>query len=196
MVFTILIWIFLFAALTGEDLARVSARIKAGNKEAFRRFFEAFYGSLIRFLISRNISRELAEDLSQQAFLYIWENRDKIDTEKSLKSYVYTIAYSRMLNAIKKDERMAGEAPPDEASDALDDPEQILRHKELSRVVDAGVAQMPEKRKMVFELCFMQELSYAEAADILQISRNTVENHMTAAFKQLRTFVNTNYEKY
>lgn len=195
MAFKILIWIFLFNALTGEDLARVSAKIKAGNKEAFRRFFEAFYGSLIRFLISRNISRALAEDLSQQAFLYIWENREKIDTEKSLKSYLYTIAYSRMLNAIKKDERMSDQVPVEDEAGALDDPEQILRHKELSRVVEAGVSKMPTKRKMVFELCFMQELSYAEAAEVLEISRNTVENHMTAAFKQLRTFINTHYKK-
>ena len=46
---------------------------------------------------------------------------------------------------------------------------------------------MPEKRGMVFDLCFMQEFTYKETADALNVSPKTVENHMALAFKDLRT---------
>jgi len=45
---------------------------------------------------------------------------------------------------------------------------------------------MPEKRRNVFELCYMQEFTYKEAAEALGVSRKTVENHMGMALKDLR----------
>ena len=45
---------------------------------------------------------------------------------------------------------------------------------------------MPNKRQTVFRLCFIQEFTYRDAADILNISHKTVENHMGLALKELR----------
>jgi RNA polymerase sigma-70 factor (ECF subfamily) len=45
---------------------------------------------------------------------------------------------------------------------------------------------MPERRKAVFEHCFIHELSYKETAEVLSISPKTVENHMALAFKDMR----------
>jgi RNA polymerase sigma-70 factor (ECF subfamily) len=46
----------------------------------------------------RGVAKEAAEDLIQKAFIYIWENRTSIDEDKSLRAYLFKIAYSRMLN--------------------------------------------------------------------------------------------------
>jgi RNA polymerase sigma-70 factor, ECF subfamily len=45
---------------------------------------------------------------------------------------------------------------------------------------------LPDKRREVFELCYLQEFSYREAAEALDISPKTVENHMGMALKDLR----------
>lgn len=46
---------------------------------------------------------------------------------------------------------------------------------------------MPEKRRQVFELCYLQEFSYKEAAEILNLAAKTIENHMALALKDLRS---------
>jgi RNA polymerase sigma-70 factor (ECF subfamily) len=50
----------------------------------------------------------------------------------------------------------------------------------------AAIGSLPEKRREVFELCYLQEMSYREVATALDISIKTVENHMSLALKDLR----------
>jgi RNA polymerase sigma-70 factor (ECF subfamily) len=45
---------------------------------------------------------------------------------------------------------------------------------------------MPEKRQTVFRLCFIQEFTYKDAAEVLNVTVKTVENHMGLALKELR----------
>jgi RNA polymerase sigma-70 factor, ECF subfamily len=61
-----------------------------------------------------------------------------------------------------------------------------LGYNELMNIVEGIVLRMPEKRSMVFQLCFMKQFTYREAAGTLDVSLKTVENHMALAFKELR----------
>ena len=49
-----------------------------------------------------------------------------------------------------------------------------------------AVEALPERRRAVFELCFLQELTYRETAEALGISIKTVENQMGHALKAIR----------
>ncbi len=177
------------------DMRSLSRRIRDGDREAFKILFDACYDKLLRFLIARGTRDSVAQDIIQNAFLYIWENRSKIDEGKSLRSYLYRIAYTRMLNHIKAQKKYddTEEALQKELSDS--DPVEELKARELMQVVDDAVRNMPPKRRAVFELCFMQEFTYKESAEMLEISVNTVENHMQKAFKDVRSAVSSFYEK-
>lgn len=168
--------------------------IRKGDKRAFHKFFNAYYDQLLRFLSARGMSLAVAQDLIQNAFIYIWEHREQIEADKSLRSYLYRIAYTRMLNHIKSQKKFDSEVSPGEQGHSLENPEEELRGKELMDVVQTAVDNMPDKRKAVFELCFMQEFTYRETAEMMKISKNTVENHMTKAFKDVRSAVNVFYE--
>lgn len=189
--------LFLLLALrAGEHLDSIetSRLIKSGDKKAFQKFFDEYYDQLIRFLMARGTDLAVAQDLIQNAFLYIWENRSDIDQNKSLRSYLYRIAYTRMLNHFKSNKKFDYEADPNDQKFAQEDPEETLKGKELFQIVQSAVDKMPEKRKAVFELCFMQEFTYKETAELMEISKNTVENHMTKAFKEVRSAVNSFYQ--
>ncbi|MBO6870351.1 MAG: RNA polymerase sigma-70 factor [Balneola sp.] len=168
--------------------------IKEGDKQAFQKFFDFYYDPLIRYLRARGSSTDVAQDIIQNAFLYIWEHRDQIEEDKSLRSYLYRIAYTRMLNHFKSQNKFNDDATPNEYEYALENPEEELKGKELMEIVQNAIDGMPEKRKAVFELCFMQEFTYKETAEMMSISKNTVENHMTKAFKDVRIAVNYFYE--
>lgn len=179
--------VFLLAVKRGTDPddPELLLAIKNGDHKAFRTFFEKHHNYLYHFLLKRGVSEQQAEDLIQQAFVMIWEKRDQIDTSKSLRSYLFRIAYTRMLNVFRDTTKFAEEADPD-LEQASHETDKQVQTKELGQAIEASISSMPEKRQEVFRLCFIQEFTYKEAAEVLQVSVKTIENHMGLALKDLR----------
>ncbi|MEX2657085.1 MAG: sigma-70 family RNA polymerase sigma factor [Balneolales bacterium] len=182
-----LITLLILASLVRNDSGdrELALRIGQGDKEAFRAFFDKYERPLISFLMSKGISREDAEDLVQNAFMIIWDKRDKLLPGRSLKSFLFTIAYRRMLNLFRdrKDHNP-------EFAYALADtgqlPDASSETKQAMQAMQQALEVMPEKRRQVFELCYLQELSYREASEVLGVAVKTIENHMACALKDLR----------
>lgn len=158
--------------------------IKDGDREAFKKFYDESFEKVYIYLSSRGIRSEDAEDLIQKAFIYIWENRQKINPDLSLHAYLFRIAYTRMINHLNRTEpdniddlkvKHTGETPLDK-----------LQLSELQESIEAAIQKMPERRRSVFEHCFINEFTYKETAEILKITPKTVENHMALALKDLR----------
>ena len=189
MVDTAMLQMILLALATSSaeemDSKLLSRKIKEGNHDAFQSFFDTHYDSLLRFLLSKNIDRQTAKDLIQKAFLYIWEHRDRINPEQSLRAYLFQIAYTRMLNHYRDNKKFNYEnAVPDQKTELT--PEDTTRASDLREAIERAINNMPEKRGTVFQLCFMEDLTYKEAARTLEVSVKTIENHMGLAFKDMR----------
>lgn len=172
----------LLLALQPPDDAALVGRIRDGDHGAFRTFFERHHGALLAFLYRRNVPDAVADDLVQQAFVHVWEHRARLDPRRSARAYLFRIAYTKALNHFRDTARLTGE-PDDVAMAAGDDPASLALAQEA---VAAAIAALPEKRRAVFELCFLQELTYREAADVLGLSVKTVEHQMGHALKALR----------
>ncbi|MCG8373326.1 MAG: RNA polymerase sigma-70 factor [Balneolales bacterium] len=168
-----------------SDSPEVLLAIKQGDHSAFKRFFNKHHAFLYHFLLKKGISEQQAEDLVQQAFVIIWNKRSDINPKKSLRSYLFRIAYTRMLNLIRDNSKFEDQA--DNIEDFSEStPDQDLTNKELGIAIEHAINSMPEKRQTVFRLCFIQEFTYKETAEILEVSVKTVENHMGLALKELR----------
>ena len=74
-------------------------------------------------------------------------------------------------------------------------PESDVDYRELLQIVKQAIKDMPEKRGLVFESCFMNQHTYKETAKAMDVSVKTVENHMTLAFKDLRAVLSDTYEE-
>jgi RNA polymerase sigma-70 factor (ECF subfamily) len=184
---TAAVLLLLLATHGGDDLddTALAQRIKEGDRAAFETFFRRYHAALFRYLTRRGCPDDVAEDIIQNAFVYIWQRRDEINPAKSLRGYLFTIGYSRMLNHARDTakfddaaelDRQPSRSAPDAAA------EHRLLQEHLQEVIDA----LPERRRAVFELCFMEDLTYREAAEVLGITRKTVENHMRLALKDVR----------
>ena len=187
-----LILLLAFAKYNGIDPSSLSVAIRNGDQEAFKTFYDEHYDGLYRFMVSRGMSHAEAQDLVQKAFVMIWEKRDGIDETKSLRAYLFQIAYSRMLNHVEYQSKFDGNDPPPEDTD-VHTPETEVDYKELLRIVKQAIRNMPEKRGLVFESCFMQQHTYKETADAMDVSVKTVENHMSLAFRDLRSALSQTY---
>jgi RNA polymerase sigma-70 factor (ECF subfamily) len=191
--------LILGASLDSEsNETQVYLKIKKGDQKAFKKFFDAHHKELFRFLAAKGVAKEAAEDLIQKAFIYIWENRGSIDEFKSLRAYLFRIAYTRMLNLFRDHEKfdqnkeigdLTIETP--ESNPAYD-----INQKELSITIEKAISAMPERRQQVFRLCFMEEFTYKEAAEFMEVSAKTIENHMSLALKDLRTSLSQTAEEY
>jgi len=187
----LLIGILFFLALSlqrsgsDDDGAELARKIKNGDKAAFEAFYGKHSAPLNSFLRSKGLDQQEAEDLLQQAFLIIWEKRSEIDPSRSLRSFLFTTAYRRMLNLFRDRKDTVSDYAYVLESEGQN-PEESTETREAIGHLHAALEEMPEKRRNVFELCYMQEFTYKEAADALGVSRKTVENHMGIALKDLR----------
>ena len=173
-----------FALEKWGDKEKLYRAIREGDPKAFKAFYDSHFDQLFLFLRNRQIRSDVAKDLIQKAFLYIWENRDNIKPEKSLKAYLFRIAYTRMLNYLKQRKETV---PAEEALDGVAAThESEVEYRDLQSALQQTIKSMPEKRRMVFESCFIQELTYKETAEVLSVSIKTVESHMALALRDVR----------
>lgn len=185
-------YVFLFEvlfalAVSVQDEAAIAAALRAGDRAAFKVFFERHHADLLRYLSFRNVPEEQADDLVQQAFVAIWERRESLREDGSVRALLYRIAYSRALNHFRDTERFdRPEAQGDEYAADGADPEQSAEARLIRDRIGAAVAGLPERRRAVFELCVLEGFSYREAAETLEISVKTVENQMAHALKAVR----------
>ncbi len=170
----------------GLDDIDIARRLREGDRDAFRVFFDRYHGLLFGYLRRRGIGPAVCEDLVQQAFVTIWERRAEIDSRKSLRSFLFTIGHNRALNHFRDTKKLAGDEELAQAADAAN-PEARTEYVLMLGTLQKVIEGLPERRRAVFELCFVEELTYREAADVLGISIKTVEHQMGAALKTLRT---------
>ncbi|MBO6795169.1 MAG: RNA polymerase sigma-70 factor [Balneolaceae bacterium] len=168
-----------------KDNPELLLAIKSGDHKAFKLFFDVHHSYLYHFLLKKGLSEQQAEDLVQQAFVMIWEKREEIDEQKSLRAYLFRIAYTRMLNLFR-DHSKFDENAETEATESDQKADANIENQELAEALTNAINQMPEKRQEVFRLCFIQEFTYKSAAEVLGVSVKTIENHMGLALKDLR----------
>lgn len=188
---SVALFLVALASDSGDVPDDIAARIRDGDEDAFRAFFDANHAAVYAYLRGRGLSPEYAADAVQQAFIVLWEKRDSLRSGTSLRAFVFRIAYRRALNEIRA-ARHDGiqESVPEGtelqtglavAADAASS--ELLLTEHFEKAVDA----LPEKRRLVFELCFIHGYTYREAAAILEVSVKTVENQMGHALKALRS---------
>lgn len=180
-----------------KDLGRVE-RIRKGDKKAFEALFFEYHEQLSRFANSITKSREFARDAVQDVFLKIWRNRKQLDIKVSTKVYLYQAVRNQSLNLLNKQknqQRLRESFLSEIKSIRLPEyPETNLspEDQELIKRIWEVVAEMPERRRLVFELHRKHGFSYKEIAKILGITRKTVENHMSQALQHIRDNIEIN----
>lgn len=183
-----------------NDFNRVE-RIRKGDKKAFEALFFEYHEQLSRFANSITRSREFARDAVQDVFLKIWRNRSQLDIHTSVKVYLYQSVRNQSLNLLDKQKNQQRlrenflielkSVPITEYSDTNLTPEE----HELIKIIWEVANQMPERRRLVFELHRKHGFSYKEIAKVMEITRKTVENHMAQALQFIRANVEINKYK-
>lgn len=173
---------------------QLSIRIKQGDEQAFELLFRLYYIHLSQYANKFLNDPEQAKEISQEVFCKIWEGRDEIDPEYSLKSYIFRIARNLCINILNKRklESKYSELIKHVYIDFTDtnSTHESLCAKELEESITAAVSKMPSECRKIFELSRVEGLKYKEIAEMLNISIKTIECQMSKAFRILREELN------
>jgi RNA polymerase sigma-70 factor (ECF subfamily) len=169
-----------------DDTLLVSAIIK-GDSSAFKDLFERYYKLLVGYITTLTNDMDVSEDIVQQAFITLWKQRESLDVSKSIKSFLYTIAYNAYVDQYRKLKRQDvffDELRLEAIREGIAEDNELLEQRisKLKRIVES----LPPRCREVLELHKMEGLKYKEIAETLDISLKTVESQMRIAYQKIR----------
>jgi RNA polymerase sigma-70 factor (ECF subfamily) len=163
---------------------------KGDNKEVltareFEEVFDLYYTQVRNFLYYKTSKAELSEDVAQDAFVKLWETRNKID-KSSLKAYLFTIANNLMINKLKREQLKFKFLNYTEQRDENVTPQYLMEMKEFDQKLQDVLAKIPDGAREVFLMNRIDGLKYREIAEMLELSMKAVEKRMSRALAILR----------
>ena len=174
-----------------EDEHEWVVRLVQGDEDAFCTLYVRYKEKLFYFALKFLKSEEYAEDVLQDVFTHIWTGRQLINPEIPFSSYLYTIARNRVLNELRNQQKQQ-QIKENILVHSLDYNEstqhQILSN-DLRGVIQKAMESMTPRQREVFTLSREGELSYKEIALKLNISVNTVHEHISSSLQIIRNFL-------
>ena len=156
----------------------------------FEEIFRLYHSDLCRHVSRIVRDMDAAEDIVQDVFVSFWDKR-RTDLENPY-GYLYRACINKALNYVSTNKRR-GEinndlfAPDHPAESRSSDKD--MEFRELEKQVLSGIESLPPMCKKVFLLSRYEEMSHKEIAAFLDISPNTVDNHIKKALSVLRKIV-------
>lgn len=168
----------------------------AGDSEpAFRQLYDRYAGKVYNMSVKYLDSPFFAQDTVQEVFSRVWQKRTELPDLNNFDSWLTTVTRNLLINQLQKKipsrltEEMESLAQPDSARYG-----QRAEYDELKRLIQQAVLRLPPKQQQVYRLRTEEYLSHKEIAVRLNISYNTVREHMSKALKSIRSFLEAHYK--
>lgn len=171
-------------------------QLQQGNESAFSALYDMYSKPLYRNLLCLVKDEDVAQELLQDLFMKIWEIRERIEPEKSFKSFLYKIAenlaYSHF-RQIAKNERLIAKLIISSV-EFVTNAEDAIIVKENHALLQRAISSLSPQAKQVYTLCKLEGKSYEEVSHQLGISPKTISAHIVKANKDVRRFFLHNSE--
>uniref|UniRef100_A0AB33JGA7 RNA polymerase sigma-70 factor n=3 Tax=unclassified Prevotella TaxID=2638335 RepID=A0AB33JGA7_9BACT len=161
-----------------------------GDSKALEILFMKYQPKLVNFITGFVKDREVARDMSQNIFMKLWQNRSQFRDISNFQAFLFTMARSTIYNYFDHELVIAKFMETQLKTPIVsDDIEEQLFATQLQQQIDDAIAKMPKQRRLVFTMSRKEGFSNAEIAAELNISKRTVENHLTAALTDIRQVI-------
>ena len=161
--------------------------LKKGDEHAFKALFQKYYSAMCHFAHQLLHDREMAEEIVQDLFVRLWEKRETLNIETSVRHYLFIAVRNQCLNQIQHQKiRKQYASRIMESSHQEIDTEQYYMEVDLINRIEKSIGSLPPKRQEIFRLSREHGLKYKKIAEELNISVKTVEAQMGLALKYLR----------
>lgn len=177
----------LTAVPTDEELLR---QMLAGDADAFEQLYDRRQSGIFQFALRMSGSPALAEDVTQEVFMALMRDGHQFDPARgTVAGYLFGMARHRVLRRLQRERTFvsielgeAGEGGEEmQELTALDDPLSDLTRNETVEAVRQAVLSLPEHYREVVVLCSLHEMSYDQAAAVIDCPVGTVRSRLNRA---------------
>ncbi len=160
-------------------------RVGRGDADACRLLVERHLGRVVAFAGRVLGNPSDAEDVAQEVFARVWTSAAGWRPDARFTTWLHRVALNLCLDRLAR----RREAPLDDAGEPVDpcpSPADRLAEADMTRVVGAEIAALPERQRVALALCHYQGLRNDEAAEIMQITVEALESLLARARRTLR----------
>ena len=150
----------------------------------FKEYFDTYFDSIKNFIYYKTGDIDIAEDLSQDVFLKLWENMSNLK-HQTVKAYIYTIASNIYKNHYNR-KKVEYNFQVNFSDLNSESPEFIMETNEFNKQLQKSIEKIPEKSRIVFLMNRIDQLTYSEIAERLDLSVKAVEKRMKIALGILK----------
>ena len=172
------------------DEEKLIRKLSRGDPRSFDVIYNRYVSNLYHFAYQWVKSDQIASEIVQDTFVKLWMKREGLDPGKSVKSYLFTISYHKIIkelrrqirNPLMKDYIHVLETLSSELHPGYDFDHYIAMLKKVK-------AELPLRQRQIFELAKEEGFSAKEIAAQLGIQEQVVRNQLSAALKKIREFI-------
>jgi len=176
-----------------EDDKFVEAAIR-GDQAAYKQLMNKYQKPLYYHVLKMVKHHEQVEDLVQEAFMKAFNNLDSYNTNYAFSTWLYRITTNHTIDYLRKkklqttsiDEPVKTKDGEMEIqiSDSAETDREIIK-KERKAIIHDAIKNLPEKYRNVIEMRHLEELSYQEISEQLDLPLGTVKAHIFRAREML-----------
>ncbi|WP_167019312.1 RNA polymerase sigma-70 factor [Chitinophaga sp. Cy-1792] len=181
-------------AVPQYDESAILEKVAKGDEAAFTLLFDHNWNTVYGVAFALTKSADMAEEMTQEVFVKLWLNREKLAAVDNLKGYLFMVARNQIYNAFRRKiksvsftdhlmEYIQAVVPATESTDAK------LLSNELEQLVAKAVEQLSPQQHTIYCLSRYQGMSQEEIANTLHISVHTVKSHMNKALHTIRDYL-------
>ncbi|WP_316833992.1 RNA polymerase sigma-70 factor [Pedobacter nutrimenti] len=163
--------------------------LKQGDTLAMENIYRNYWETVLDSVYKRVRDEEVAQDITQEIFISLWENRERLVIEGSLGAYLQGAVKYKVINYFKS--AIVKEKHQDDLTMLVGEQnaasaESQLLLKDLHKEIDEALMELPDKMRLIFSMSRKQEKTIQEISQELNLSAQTVKNQISAALKVVK----------
>ena len=171
----------------------INIRLRDGDHKAFLEIYNRHSKTLYHFARKFIQDTDVIDDIIHDSFLNLWNARHRIKGEYPIESYLFRIVRNLVFKHLKSQLRSAEAMVElkyfEEERSVARSAEQAVIEEEYEDIYELAIDRLPPQRKKIFMMCREEGLSHKEIAQFLNISPNTVKEHMSLAMKTIQDYI-------
>lgn len=179
--------------------------LQQGDQLAFNQLVAIFQERVLNTCLGFVPNIQDAEDICQEAFIEIYRSIHKFRGDAKLSTWIYRVAVTKSLDHLKAKKRkkrisyiqsLVGlDNKTIEVKDEFNHPGVTLENKERTKVLYEAIAQLSENQRIAFTLNKMEDMSYKEVCEVMEVSLSSIESLLFRAKKNLQNILREYYER-
>lgn len=176
-----------------KDLLR---QIAEGNETAFKTLFERYRNKLYHYLHHIIKSREVAEEIVMDVFLKLWLGRKMVIEIDHFDAFLFRVAQNKAIDFLRsanRDHTLRSHIW-EEMQAAAETADSRVICTEIETSIREAIQHLSPQRQLVYQLSREDNLTHDQIASRLNLSKNTIKNHIVESVRFIRGYLHNHEE--